>query len=39
MSKGGGILVIPRANPIKPNTMGSIIQAAGLTVEEFKDLL
>jgi predicted RNA binding protein YcfA (HicA-like mRNA interferase family) len=33
------ILVIPRNNPIKPLTMGSIIKAAGLTIEEFKKLL
>ena len=33
------VLVIPRANPIKPYTMGTIIQAAGLSVEDFKRLL
>ena len=33
------VLVIPRANPLKPHTMGSIIQASGITVDEFKDLL
>jgi predicted RNA binding protein YcfA (HicA-like mRNA interferase family) len=33
------ILVIPRNNPIKPATMGSIIKASGLTIEEFKKLL
>jgi predicted RNA binding protein YcfA (HicA-like mRNA interferase family) len=33
------ILVIPRNNPIKPLTMGSIIKAAGLTLEEFRKLL
>jgi predicted RNA binding protein YcfA (HicA-like mRNA interferase family) len=33
------ILVIPRNNPIKPLTMGSIIKAAGLTIDDFKKLL
>jgi hypothetical protein len=36
---GKRILVIPRNNPIKPSTMGSIIKAAGITIEEFKKLL
>jgi len=35
----GRILVIPRNNPIQPATMGSIIKAAGLSLEEFKRLL
>ena len=39
MSDGSTFLVIPRGNPIKPHTMGSLIQAAGMTVEEFKMLL
>ena len=32
-------LVIPRNNPIKPYTMGSIIVDAGMTIAEFNDLL
>lgn len=32
-------LVIPRNNPIKPYTMGSIIVDAGMTIAEFHDLL
>jgi predicted RNA binding protein YcfA (HicA-like mRNA interferase family) len=33
------ILIIPRGNPIKPYTMGDLIRASGLTVDEFKALL
>jgi predicted RNA binding protein YcfA (HicA-like mRNA interferase family) len=33
------IITIPRANPINAYTMGGIIRDAGLTVEEFKELL
>ena len=39
LSNGERILVIPRNNPIKPLTMGSIIKAAGLTIDDFKKLL
>ncbi len=39
MSDGQRILVIPRHNPIKAVTMGTIIEAAGLTIEEFRKLL
>ena len=39
MSDGNRILIIPRANPINPFTMGGIIKSAGLTIEEFKKLL
>lgn len=39
MRKGESILIIPRNNPIKPHTMGSLIQAAGLSIEGFKKLL
>ncbi|MEM4409942.1 MAG: type II toxin-antitoxin system HicA family toxin [Candidatus Caldarchaeum sp.] len=39
MSDGTRILTIPRANPINAYTMGGIIRDAGLTVEEFKELL
>jgi hypothetical protein len=39
LSNGLRILVIPRNNPIKAVTMGAIIKAAQLSVEEFKKLL
>lgn len=39
MRKGESILIIPRNNPIKPHTMGSLITAAGLSIEGFKRLL
>ena len=39
MRKGQAILVIPRQNPIKPFTMGEIVNAAGLTPDEFNKLL
>jgi hypothetical protein len=39
MSKGALMVQIPRNNPIKPVTMGSIISKAGLTVDQFRELL
>ena len=39
MSDGVRVLTIPRANPINAYTMGGIVRSAGLTVEEFKELL
>lgn len=33
------IVTIPRNNPINAYTLGGIIRDAGLTVEEFKNLL
>ena len=39
MSDGRRILTIPRANPINAYTMGGIAKDAGLTVEEFRQLL
>ncbi len=39
MTNGATILVIPRAKPINPFTMGGIAKAAGLNPEEFKKLL
>jgi hypothetical protein len=39
LSNGTQILVNPRNNPIKPATMGSIGKAAGLTEEQFRNLL
>jgi predicted RNA binding protein YcfA (HicA-like mRNA interferase family) len=39
MSNGETRLVIPRANPIDPFTMGAIARDAGLTPEEFRRLV
>lgn len=39
MSDGSRILTIPRHNPVIAYTMGGIVRDAGLTLEEFKDLL
>ena len=38
-SNGSRILTIPRHNPVNAYTMGGIVKDAGLTVEEFKQLL
>ena len=39
MTDGIRVLTIPRHNPVHAVTMGVIVRAAGLTVEEFRDLL
>ena len=39
MSNGDRVIVIPRANPINAYTMAGIINDAGLTIDEFKQLL
>jgi len=39
MRRDQTILVIPRHNPIKPLVMGELIKTAGLTIDEFKELL
>jgi predicted RNA binding protein YcfA (HicA-like mRNA interferase family) len=39
MSDGTRILTIPRHNPVNAYTMGGIVRDAGLTPEEFKELL
>jgi predicted RNA binding protein YcfA (HicA-like mRNA interferase family) len=39
MSNGSRILTIPRHNPVNALTMGGIVRDAGLTVEQFRDLL
>ena len=36
---GRRIITIPRANPVNAYTMGGIIKDAGLTVQQFKELL
>jgi predicted RNA binding protein YcfA (HicA-like mRNA interferase family) len=39
MSDGTRILTIPRHNPVNAFTMGGIVRDAGLSVEEFRELL
>jgi len=39
MSNGETRLVIPRANPIDPYTMGNIARDAGMTPDEFRRLV
>jgi predicted RNA binding protein YcfA (HicA-like mRNA interferase family) len=39
MSDGKRTIVIPRNNPINAFTMFGIVRDAGLTVEQFRDLL
>lgn len=39
MTDGARILTIPRHNPVNAITMGNIIRDAGLSPEEFAELL
>ena len=39
MSNGTRILTIPRHDPVNAFTLGGIVRDAGLTAEEFRDLL
>jgi predicted RNA binding protein YcfA (HicA-like mRNA interferase family) len=39
MSDGTRIVTIPRHNPVNAFTMGGIARDAGLTPEQFRDLL
>lgn len=39
MTNGDVVLTIPRHNPINAYTMGAIIRDAGLTIEQFRELL
>jgi predicted RNA binding protein YcfA (HicA-like mRNA interferase family) len=39
MSNGQRILTIPRHNPVNAFTMGGIVRDAGLSAEQFRDLL
>jgi predicted RNA binding protein YcfA (HicA-like mRNA interferase family) len=39
MTDGQRILTIPRHNPVNAFTMGGIVRDAGLTPEEFRQLL
>jgi predicted RNA binding protein YcfA (HicA-like mRNA interferase family) len=39
MSNGQRIVTIPRHNPVNAYTMGGIARDAGLSIEQFRDLL
>lgn len=39
MTDGTRILTIPRHNPINAITMGGIVRDAGMSIEEFRQLL
>jgi predicted RNA binding protein YcfA (HicA-like mRNA interferase family) len=39
MTDGVRILTIPRHNPVNAHTLGGIVRDAGLTAEQFRDLL
>ena len=39
MFDGVHIITIPRHNPVNAYTMGGLVVDAGLTIEEFKELL
>ncbi len=39
MSNGQRILTIPRHNPVNACTMAGIVGDAGLTIDQFRDLL
>jgi predicted RNA binding protein YcfA (HicA-like mRNA interferase family) len=39
MTNGQRILTIPRHDPVNAYTMGGIVHDAGLTIDEFKQLL
>jgi predicted RNA binding protein YcfA (HicA-like mRNA interferase family) len=39
MTNGQRILTIPRHNPVNAFTMGGIIRDAGLTIEQFQQLI
>jgi len=39
MSNGIRIVTIPRHNPVNAFTLGGIVRDAGLTVEQFRELL
>jgi hypothetical protein len=39
MSKGETFLTIPRRDPVNTYTMGGIIRDAGMSIEDFRQLL
>jgi predicted RNA binding protein YcfA (HicA-like mRNA interferase family) len=39
MTNDQRVIVIPRANPVDAFTLGGIIRDAGLTIEQFREML
>ena len=39
MGNGARILTIPRHNPVNAITMGGIVRDAGLTIQQFREML
>ena len=39
MASGTRLVTIPRHNPVNAFTLGGIVRDAGLTVEQFRELL
>ena len=39
MSKGSVHVVVPRNNPVDAYTMGAIVRDAGMSIEQFRELL
>jgi predicted RNA binding protein YcfA (HicA-like mRNA interferase family) len=39
LSKGPLHVVVPRNNPVDAYTMGAIVRDAGMSIEQFKELL
>jgi predicted RNA binding protein YcfA (HicA-like mRNA interferase family) len=39
MTDGNRTVTVPRHNPVNAITMGHIVRDAGLTIDEFRDLL
>lgn len=39
MTNGERIITIPRHNPVNALTMGGIIKDAGISIEEFRELI
>jgi predicted RNA binding protein YcfA (HicA-like mRNA interferase family) len=39
MSRGSLHVVVPRSNPVDAYTMGAIVRDAGMSLEQFRELL
>ena len=39
LSKGALYVVVPRNNPVDAYTMGAIVRDAGMSIEQFRELL
>jgi predicted RNA binding protein YcfA (HicA-like mRNA interferase family) len=39
LSKGSVHVVVPRNNPVDAYTMGAIVRDAGMSIEQFRELL